>query len=104
MGVQVRYQRAQPELGLFVVESVLGMKAFVKGPHVQGIDCSSMNSFGHYNPAFLKRLHKIVDLTFSNKRFTSNFQPIYDAELKSYLRNFYRSYEIGTTDAVTRSL
>jgi len=103
VGVRVRYLRARPELGLFVVESMVGKKAFLEGPHVQGIDCSSEASFGYYNPAFIQRLHDMAELAFSNPRFVSRFESFYDAELKNYLRTYYLSYETGTSSKAIQS-
>jgi hypothetical protein len=96
VGVRARYQRARPELGLFIVESMVGKKAFLKGPHGRGMDCASEEAFGYYNPAFLRQLHSMVEMTVSNSAFASRFQPFYDEELRGYLRTFYLSYKIGT--------
>jgi hypothetical protein len=102
VGVRIRYMRAKPELGLFVVESIVGKKAFVKGPHTRGVNCSSDSSFGHYDPAFINRLQEVLKLTFNSKVFVDRFQPFYDQELKQYLRTYYLSYQTGTTSEAIR--
>ena len=97
VGVRARYQRSKPEMGLFIVESLVGKKAFLKGPHTQGVDCSDEYAFGYYNPVFLTELQSIVNLTFSNPQFVNRFQSLYDRALRTYLRNFYLSYTVGTS-------
>ena len=92
LGVRVRYERAKSELALTIVEGIVGKKAFLKGPHTDGIDCSSA-TFGYYNPAFLMQLKAVLKTTLDNKIFVDKFQPFYDAELKglfAYFLSFLR--------------
>jgi hypothetical protein len=96
LGVRVRYDRAKPELAKAIVEGIVGKKAFLKGPHANGVDCSSA-SFGYYDPAFLTQLQEVLKTTLGSKVFVDKFGATYDAELKGYLRTYYLSYEAGTS-------
>ena len=101
LGVRVRYERAKPELALVIVESIVGKKAFLKGPHAEGINCSS-TSFGYYSPVFLVELQEVLKTTLSNKAFVDKFQALYDAELKQYLRTYYLSFDVGVNSSETQ--
>ncbi len=97
-GIRGRYQIASQVLGKSVLESIIGEKAFLSGPHEQGVNYNSAREFGRYNPKFLTKLHTSLASLFSNKIFVDNAQALYDRELKRYLRTYYLAYEAGANN------
>ena len=65
-----------------VLESIVGEKAFLSGPHEMGINYNSAEEFGHYNPDFLTKLTETLTSVFSNKLFVDNTQALYNNQLK----------------------
>lgn len=94
-GIRGRYQIAKQVLGKAVLESIIGEKAFLSGPHEQDVNYNSAREFGRYNPKFLTQLQKSLASLFSNRIFVDNAQALYDSELKQYLRTYYLAYEAG---------
>lgn len=97
-GIRGRYQIAKQALGKSVLESIIGEKAFLSGPHKEDINYNSARDFGRYNPKFLTKLHTSLASLFSNKIFVDNAQALYDQELKRYLRTYYLAYEAGANN------
>lgn len=97
-GIRGRYQIAKQVLSKAVLESIIGEKAFLSGPHEQGVNYNSAREFGRYNPKFLTKLQKSLASLFSNKVFVDNAQALYDSELKQYLRTYYLAYEAGANN------
>lgn len=97
-GIRGRYQIAKQVLSKAVLESIVGEKAFLSGPHQQDIDYNSARTFGRYNPKFLTQLQKGLSSLFSSKVFVANAQALYDSELKQYLRTYYLAYEVGANN------
>ena len=97
-GIRGRYQIAKQVLSKSVLESILGEKAFLSGPHEDGMDYNSSRKFGHYNPKFLTELQKHLANLYSNKIFVDYAQALYDSELKQYLRTYYLAYEVGANN------
>ena len=94
-GIRGRYQIAKQVLSKSVLESIIGEKAFLSGPHGEDMDYNSARKFGRYNPKFLTNLHKSLSSLFSSKIFVDNAQALYDSELKQYLRTYYLAYEVA---------
>ncbi len=97
-GIRGRYQIARQVLSKAVLEGIIGEKAFLNGPHAQGINYNSARDFGRYNPKFLNQLQKSLARLFNNKIFVDNAQALYDKELKQYLRTYYLAYEAGANN------
>ena len=97
-GIRGRYQIAKSVLSKQTVESLVGEPAFVKGPHGTEMDYSSNKVFGYYNPHFLSKLQQMLRGIFNNQSLVTALQPVYDSELKNYLRVYYISYEIAANN------
>lgn len=97
-GIRGRYQVARQVLSKAVLESIVGEKAFLSGPHKKSVNYNSTREFGRYNPEFLTKLRQSLASLFSNKIFVDNAQALYDSELKQYLRTFYLAYEVGANN------
>ncbi len=92
-GIRGRYQIAKKVISIAMLESIVGEKVFLNETHKQGISYTNATEFGHYNPNFLLKTHKILAQIFGNKALIANIQPFYDNELKQYLRTFFLSYK-----------
>ncbi len=92
-GIRGRYQIAKKVMSVAILESIVGEKVFLNKTHQQGISYTNATEFGHYNPDFLLKLHKILTQIFNNKVLVANIQPFYNNELKQYLRTFFLSYQ-----------
>jgi len=52
------------------------VKIFLKGPHTStNLDLNSQNSFGYYNPKFVKQLHENLKWILSNEAFVHLTRP-----------------------------
>lgn len=102
VGVRGRYIAVEKVLGRKVVESIVGEKAFVKGPHQKQLDFKSRATFGYYNPTFLTSLQRLLAQAYQSSVFVKTFQSFYNQELRQYLRTYYLTYEAGTSDANLR--
>ena len=55
-GVRGRYHYAKSYLSKELIEGIVGEKAFLSGPHSEGVNFTSETAFGHYNPKFVTEL------------------------------------------------
>ena len=60
VGVRGRYSIAQKVISVSVIESIVGEKVFVSGPHSYGVSYTSNKDFGRYNPKFLTKLNQLL--------------------------------------------
>lgn len=97
-GIRGRYEIARSVIGKSVLETIIGEKAFLSGPHDDGINYDS-REFGYYNPAFLNKLKTQLTTLSTYKILVDQVQPFYDRELKQYLRTFYLAYAHGANNA-----
>ena len=97
-GVRGKYYVLKAYVGLEIIESMIGEKAFVKGPHRQKINFDSDNEFGHYNPDFLTKLNERLERILKNETFISQTQNFYNQYFKQYLRTYLLSYNIGVNN------
>lgn len=97
-GIRGRYEQYKKYLGISILESVVGEKVFLSGPHSTILNYKSQDQFGRYNPLFLKKLGENLKFLFKNKTFVENTQAHYDTKLKQYLRVFYLSYKVAANN------
>jgi len=97
-GIRGRYEQYKKYLGISILESVVGEKVFLSGPHRTVLNYKSQDQFGHYNPLFLKKLGGNLKFLFQNKTFVKNAQAHYDTKLKRYLRVYFLSYKVAANN------
>jgi len=97
-GIRGRYQIAKKVMSKTSIESIVGEKAFLIGPHEDGISYTSAKEFGRYNPDFLMKLQRILTEIFNNKIFVARTQKLYDSQLKQYLRTYYLAYDVAANN------
>lgn len=93
VGIRGKYAAMKTNLSKAILEGIVQEKAFVSGPHGNGITFRSLNEFGHYNPKFLTKLQAQLTPLLNNKAFVNNVQAYYDEQLKQYLRIYFLSYK-----------
>lgn len=93
-GIRWRFEIAKSVLSLQTLEGITGETVFVSGPHTTEMNYNA-NEFGHYNPAFVSRLHEMLKPFAQRQNFVSRCQEFYDKHFKNYLRVFYMSYKAG---------
>jgi hypothetical protein len=95
VGIRGRYKVFKRDLSKSILESIVNEKAFLKGPHSEGLNFESKDTFGYYNPKFISKLQQRLNFLFNNQAFVENTQNFYDENLKQYLRTYYLSYDIA---------
>ena len=93
VGVRYKYAFLKKYVSLNMLKKVSGQAVFVSGPHQSEMDFKSPDDFGHYNPAFLKKTKSTLKEAMKRDAFNKLAQTLYDNELKSMARTFYRSHE-----------
>ena len=94
-GIRGRYERVKKYLSIEALEEIIGLKVFIKGPHIKGINFKSIADLGYYNPRFLIQLNRILKSIYKHRTFIENSQLLYNSQLKRYLRTLYLSYDIA---------
>jgi hypothetical protein len=94
-GIRGRYEIVKNYLGKSILENIVGEKVFLEGPHSEQINYRSLKNFGKYNPVFLTKLSKKLTILLENETFVSNAKPLYDNQLKNYLRVYFLSYHVA---------
>ncbi|MCO6474973.1 MAG: N-acetylmuramoyl-L-alanine amidase [Phaeodactylibacter sp.] len=96
VGVRGRYAILKPLLNPAILEKIFGEKVFRSGPH-RGAELNyrSDESFGRYNPAFLRKLYSTLSTLSRSELITGQVQGLYDREFRKVLRTFYQAYEVG---------
>jgi hypothetical protein len=97
-GIRGRYEQYKKYLNISILESVVGEKVFLSGPHSAALNYKSPDQFGRYNPLFIKKLGENLQYLFKNKAFVKNAQAHYDSKLKQYLRVYYLSHEVSANN------
>ena len=101
-GVRARYAMMKQNMGLSVVQEIIGEEVFLSGPHQSDINLKSKASFGYYNPVFLNKLNVHLELLYKDPTFVRSAQAFYDKEFRNYFRVYYLSYTMATQDSKTR--
>jgi hypothetical protein len=84
-------------LGYKRIQELAGVAAFRKGPHSrEALGLSSSDSFGYYNPAFVRWLG---DHLIPGPRLRAQTQPIYDKVVRPLARTFYAAHRKLHSDA-----
>ncbi len=97
IGVRGRYAILKPLINPAVLERIVGEPVFLKGPHSGAdINYDSENSFGHYNPEFLRALNASLSALTKMEALVEELQPLYDREFKRVMRGFFETYESAT--------
>jgi len=85
-------------LSLENLHHLAGESVFDSGPHSSdGIDFHSADSFGHYNPLFLKQVLQMLDTIFENKGTKEVVKAVYNGtSLGETARSYYHAYQFVT--------
>ncbi len=96
VGVRGRYAILKPILNPVILEKIFGERVFRSGPH-RGAELNyrTNESFGRYNPAFLRKLYSTLSTLSRSELITGQVQGLYDREFRKVLRTFYQAYEVG---------
>ncbi|MCB9264847.1 MAG: N-acetylmuramoyl-L-alanine amidase [Lewinellaceae bacterium] len=96
LGVRGRYAILKPLLNPVVLERLFGEPVYRAGPH-QGADIAyrSEESFGRYNPAFLRKLYTTLNTLSKSGLLVRQVQGLYDREFRRLMQVFYQAYEVG---------
>jgi uncharacterized protein YecT (DUF1311 family) len=92
-GIRGRFQIMKAKLGLSALEAIVGEQAYVSGPHSWDIALDRSDDFGRYNPSFLTELGRMLNDAYQSEEFINTLKPLYDAQLKRYLRVYYLSFD-----------
>ena len=72
----------------------MGEKIFITGPHEEGLNYFSDNSFGYYNPAFWEQVETVMEYSLENDGvFKQLGKYVYDQHLKKEAQLYYDSYQ-----------
>lgn len=93
VGFRSKYAMAKNYASLSALESVFGKKVFVSGPHGKDMNFNATTSFGHYNPAFVKSVHKAVEAALETPVFKTVAQQVYRNHLQGMARTYYDAHE-----------
>ena len=99
MGVRGRYAALKSLLNPAILEKIFGEKVYRSGPHRGAdIDYANENTFGRYNPAFLRKLNTTLNRLSKNQLLTKQLQGLYDREFRIVLRTFYQAYSVAANN------
>ena len=90
-GIRGKYAFNKTTLSLKIAETLFGVPVFKSGPHKEDPDYSA-ETFGHYNPEFLKKADKVLKKLLKDKAFVAKGQAFYDNYLKKYIRTYWVTY------------
>jgi len=81
-------------------QEVSPVKIFLKGPHTStNLDLKSQNSFGYYNPKFVKQLHENLNRVLSSEAFVYLTRPsLEEFNILRKLRGYLEIYSIIEND------
>lgn len=91
-GVRYRYQFLESIANIADLRQVLGVKVFLSGPHGIDVDLKSEESFGHYNPIFIEKIHHTFDSLTVDRKFRIGGQLLYNVRFKQMARIYYKAY------------
>lgn len=92
VGFRSKYAMAKKYASLQMIESAFGVPVFVKGPHTNGMDFNSNNSFGHYNPEFIAKVSTTFDNAMRNPLFRRAARRVYKQYFASMANTYRDSY------------
>jgi hypothetical protein len=94
LGVRGFYCHVKGRLDYAGLVELIGMPAFREGPHDENsLDLQSLYDFGHYNPAFVERLHHLFLPALKDPEFIVATQEIYNQYIGSLARTFFVVYQ-----------
>lgn len=92
VGVRYHYAALKDVVLLENLKAAAKVAIFNGGPHGESINFNSENSFGYYNPDFLKEVEKAMEQFIANPISKSLGQSVYDNQLKDLARGYYKAY------------
>ncbi len=92
-GFRYPYAVLKEYASLEKIQEAAGLNVFVSGPHTKDLDFNSETSFGHYNAAFVAKTLQALKGSNTNITFKTLGQQVYDKNLKSTARAYYKAYQ-----------
>lgn len=93
-GLRYNYGLLNQLASVSILEKAIGEKVFLNGPHQNGLDFFSSDSFGYYNPAFWEKVKTVVAYSLENDgTFKQLGKYAYDRHLKKEVQLYYDSYQ-----------
>jgi hypothetical protein len=75
-------------------QKLIGVPVYLKGPHQAGeLDLNSQTDFGRYNPAFVKKLRKVMIPAVKDKKFLKATERNYTRFISPIARIYYVTYK-----------
>ncbi len=93
VGFRSKYAMAKNYASLALLEKAFDEKIFIEGPHGKDMNFNSTTSFGHYNPAFLNKLHDAIKTALEYPLYRSVASQLYHGQLRSMARTYYNTHE-----------
>lgn len=100
VGLRERYDCVKDIFGLKALELLSGETVFLEGPHKGELNLNAHNEFGHYNPAFLNKVSKVLEEIMKDAKFKAFIAYPYKAHLQSTCRIYYLSYAQPTPQII----
>ncbi|MEL6718384.1 MAG: hypothetical protein AAFO82_07720 [Bacteroidota bacterium] len=93
-GLRYNYAILKNIASISILERIMGEKIFITGPHEEGLNYFSDNSFGYYNPAFWEQVETVMEYSLENDGvFKQLGKYVYDQHLKKEAQLYYDSYQ-----------
>lgn len=90
-GIRYNYAILKDYINIEQLAKITGEPVFISGPHGDGINYNA-NEFGHYNPAFLKKVKKTLAKSMKNKVFNLVASKYYNDEVAEMATIYHRAY------------
>ena len=95
-GLRSMYCRLRGTLSYAQLERLSGMPVFLSGPHGGGKLKLRADTFGHYNPAFVRWAADTFVPAPQDGEYVAVSQAVYDKALRQQARAYYRAYVAWT--------
>jgi hypothetical protein len=92
VGFRSKYAMAKKYASLELLEKAFGEPVFIVGPHGKDMNFKDKTSFGHYNPAFITKLEKAIELAAYDAFYAQKMKNVYENHLKSMAETYHAAY------------
>ncbi|NJK84057.1 MAG: hypothetical protein HC912_09890 [Saprospiraceae bacterium] len=105
-GLRYNYAILNEIASISILETAVGEKIFLSGPHEKELNFYATKSFGYYNPAFIAKASKVIDYSLTNdSMFKQLGKYVYDRQLQKMTRLYHQSYQyLKANPAMTQQL
>ncbi|MBK8491355.1 MAG: hypothetical protein IPL49_10820 [Saprospirales bacterium] len=91
-GIRGHYAAMKGLLNPAVFEKFIGEPVYLSGPHTGGRRSKNNTEFGYYNPAFLRKLERLIAVMANNPEFVNQIRPFYVRHVRDYLQVYLDAY------------